>query len=76
MSDVTRAVSEYIHEKGISISTVSEKTGISYGMLRPSLCAKGNRPLRADEYLKICNFLEVDPLRFFSSGASGRTLKA
>ena len=67
MTDVTKAVSEYIRDKGITISTISQKTGISYGVLHSSLCKKAKRKLRADEYLKICYFLEIDPLRFFIS---------
>lgn len=67
MTDVTKEVSEYIRDKGITISAISQRTGISDGVLRSSLCKKSKRKLRADEYLKICDFLGIDPLRFFVS---------
>lgn len=67
MDSVTQSVSQYIREKGISISTISQKTGITGGVLYPSLREKPTRRLRADEFMSICLFLDVDPWRFTSA---------
>ncbi len=65
MQDVTKLVSQYVRDKGVSISALSEGTGIAYNPLRSSLVE--NRKLRADEFLTICEFLEVSPERFWKS---------
>lgn len=64
----TVRVAEYINELGVKISAVSRGTGIPDGILRRSLSAK-ERSLRVDEFLKICNFLNKDPLDFASTNA-------
>lgn len=63
MSDVTKNVSEYVKEKGISIRTLSDGSGVSYNPLYSSIT--GKRKLRADEFLSICDFLEVPPDKFW-----------
>ena len=60
----TKVLRNYIQEKGISVLKVSKGTGISYGKLQRSLLS-ADRALRADELLAICQFLEVDPMRFY-----------
>ena len=65
MDGATKLVSDYISEKGISITAVSEKTGISYNVLYPSLCKNPSRKLRGDELLAVCCFLDVDPRDFY-----------
>lgn len=60
----TRLLAGYIKEKGISMASISKGTGISYDKLCRSLSAR-IRPFRADELLKVCNFLEIDPMRFY-----------
>ena len=65
--DVTKAIANYINDKGISLKRVSEATGIPYNPICSSLGADGTRKprkLRGDELLKVCNFLEVNPMRF------------
>lgn len=52
-------IAETIKESGMTIKAVSVKTGIPYGRLQPSV--KGNRELRADEYLKLCALFRLDP---------------
>ena len=52
-------VREVVESRGIKISFLSEKAGVAYGCLQPSL--KGNRSLRADEYLGICDVLQIEP---------------
>ena len=66
MSAVTERVAKYVSDKGISIKKISDVTGISYQPLQVSLADSGrNRDLRDEELLKICVFLEKNPLDFF-----------
>ena len=60
--DITKAVSDYIKHKGITVTAISNATGIPYGALLPSI--SGKRKLRADEFLTICDFLEIEPESF------------
>lgn len=62
MDKITKAVSAYIKEQGIPISTLSAKIGISYGILQP--CVSGRRNLRASEFMRICNYFHADPRSF------------
>ena len=66
MDIATKAVSDYIKDKGITISAISEKTKIPSGKLYSSLSEKGTRDLRASEFLMICSFLEKDPTDFMN----------
>ena len=59
----TNRVAEYVSKLGVKVTTISKATGIPDGMLRRSLSSK-ERSLRADEFLKICGFLEKEPLDF------------
>lgn len=67
-SAVTENLAKYIDEKGISLVKVSESTGIPINALYNSLGKKTSsqrtRNLRDYELLEICQFLEVDPMRF------------
>ena len=67
-SAVTENLAKYIDEKGISLQKVSEQTGIPVNALYNSLGAKTSsnrtRNLRDYELLEICQFLEIDPMRF------------
>lgn len=64
MDGVTMALAAYVRERGITVTTLADKTGLSYGAIYPSLCQSPTRKLRADEFMRICNFLDVDPLKF------------
>jgi len=65
MSIVTKNVSNYVKSKGINLSLMSRKTNIPYGVLIASLGENPrDRELRADEFLAICGFLEINPLDF------------
>lgn len=55
-----RKIAEEINNRGLRIKAVSEKTGVRYSLLQPSL--KGRRELRADEMLAVCAFLNIDPM--------------
>jgi lambda repressor-like predicted transcriptional regulator len=56
----------YVKEKGINLSVMSRSTGIGYNALYASLSKLdiSTRELRADEFMLICNFLDVDPKLF------------
>lgn len=65
MSAVTRNVATYVKEKGINISKMSRDTNIPYAALYTSLCdEERERPLRADELLAVCSYLDTDPRKF------------
>lgn len=59
MKKAESVIAEAIRESGMTIRAVSVKTGIPYGQLQPSI--KGNRELRADEFLSLCALLKLDP---------------
>lgn len=59
MGKAEDVIARAVKESGMTIRAVSNKTGITYGKLQPSLC--GYRELRADEYLRLCALLKVDP---------------
>lgn len=65
--NATKKMASYIKAKGVSIKAIAAATKLSTGVLYPSLqvrSARRTRPLRVDEFLAICAFLEVDPLEF------------
>ena len=65
MSFVTKNVSRYESEKGYNLSKLSRETGIPYGSLYASLCDDGReRDLRDDEFIKICLFVDANPMDF------------
>lgn len=57
-----RKIKEYLSNKGISQTFVSNKTGIPISTLNAAL--NGNRKILAEEYFLICQVLEV-PLDTF-----------
>ena len=59
MGKAESVIASTIKESGMTIRAVSIKTGIPYGQLQPSM--KGNRDLRADEFLRLCALLNLDP---------------
>ena len=54
-----RMIDMEIKDRGMTIKAVSIRTGIPYSKLQPSM--RGRRELRADEYMKLCALLDVDP---------------
>ena len=64
----THNVADYVQKLGIGISALSRATGVPDGVLRRSLTSR-ERPLRAMEFLRICDVLSVDP-RNFHQGTS------
>jgi len=63
----TRELSVYLNQRGISISSIHHDTGISRQVLYSSLGRNGTRELRADEFLRVCVFAQVDPMKFAPS---------
>lgn len=63
----TEAVIKYVRDKGIKLSKIAQETGISYGKITRSLNNDYTRTLTVDEYFKICDFLEVDPLTLYET---------
>lgn len=54
-----------IEKRGMTIKAVSARSGVKYSCLQPSL--RGRRELRADEYIAICQILELDPRGYKSA---------
>lgn len=52
-------VKNEIKRRGMTLRTVSDRAGVKYSALQPSM--SGARELRADEYLRLCALLELDP---------------
>ena len=61
----TKLLSEYIRERGFSLKAISNATGLAPGILYPSLGTNVRRPLRADEFLSVCVYLQVEPMKFY-----------
>ena len=62
---ITNNIAKYIDDKKINLSKLSRKAKVSYAALYTSLKNKDRqRPLRADELIKICKVLEKDPRDF------------
>jgi len=49
-----------VESRGMKMKFLSDKANVAYGCLQPSL--KGNRSLHADEYLRICAYLKINPI--------------
>lgn len=67
MDDVTAAIAKYVKEKGFQVSVISEKIGVSDNSLYNSF--SGHRKLRADEFLKLCDFFGKNPGDFRNCSA-------
>ena len=65
---VSKNLAEYVNNKGINLSAMSRATGIRRGILHMSLSItvpdNKRRPLKDDELVKVCRFLEVNPMDF------------
>lgn len=63
-------ISAEIRKRGMTIKTASDRAEVKYSCLQPSL--KGKRELRADEYLRLCVLLELDPRGYLQKAGDGR----
>lgn len=58
----TNKMMNFLKKNGINLSELSRTSGVSYKLLYASVRDKSRkRELRADEFLSICEALEVDP---------------
>ena len=57
--EIGARIANRMKEMGVTAAAVCRKTGIAPGRLYPSLA--GKRELRADEFLAICQLLNLDP---------------
>lgn len=62
---LAESINAYLIEQGIKKKYVAEKSGISENAL--NLALNGKRRLLADEYVKICQILNVPFDRFVST---------
>lgn len=53
-------LADIIKKRKMTIRYVSEQAGIRYQRLQRCLCGRGQ--MRADEFIDICRFLDLDPL--------------
>ena len=60
IDSTSKMVADYIRQKDIPISKISQNTAISNNNLHKSL-TELIRPLRANEFLAICAFLKKNP---------------
>ena len=61
----TKKLAAYIESKAINIAALGRMTKIPYQTLYDSV--KGSRKITADELLKICSVLDVNPMDFAES---------
>lgn len=61
-NDPTMELGQIVRKKGISLTRISDETGVPYSALQPSF--KGRRQLRADEFFAVCAFLNIEPNTF------------
>ncbi len=58
-------ISKYIEDRGIALTVVARRTGISYMALYNSLKNKSKkREIRGKELVELCRFLDVDSRDF------------
>ena len=62
---IAERVKEYVNEKGIKQVAIANAIGISKVAMSETL--NGNRTMTAEEYVRICDFLEV-PYGKFTGG--------
>ena len=62
----TKLLSDYIKQKGFSISKIAKETGIPYSALYDSLSNDSrDRDLRIDEFVKVCQFIGKNVSDFY-----------
>lgn len=57
--NVNQKLNNFICERGIKQSYIAEQTGISKDAISKIL--RGKRKITADEFLRICNSVQIDP---------------
>lgn len=61
---IVERIKAYVDEKGIKQVAIASATGMSKVAVSETL--NGNRTLTAEEFVRICDFLEVPCERFFT----------
>lgn len=64
MPNATKELAKSLGERGITIAAVINGTGLSREVAYRSLGKNSTRELRADEFLKVCAFAQIDPMKF------------
>lgn len=59
-------IKKTIKERGMTMKAVSEMAGVKYSRLQPAMSGAGE--LRADEYIRLCMLLCVDPRAYRNAG--------
>ena len=57
-----------IKERGMTMAAVSKMAGVKYSRLQPAMSGAGE--LRADEYIRLCLLLNVDPRAYETAQTS------
>ena len=60
--DVTQKIYNIIKERHIPVKAVCEGANLPLKVMYSTLKENGKRKLRADEFLKICKFLKINPM--------------
>lgn len=58
-------LSEMVKERGIKLTSLSKMSQVPYSVLQPSL--KGARPLRAEEFIRICRACNISSDSFIQA---------
>ena len=66
--EIQQRISKYIDKHGIKKTYVAEKAGLTFS--RFSFIINNRSELKADEFAKICDALDVSPLEFMSKKES------
>ena len=61
-------MSRIVKDSGMTLVSVSRKTGIPYQKLQSSM--KGKRKLRADEWMELCVLFNVEPISILKENAT------
>lgn len=61
---INEMLNDYVNKNGIKQVHIAQKTGIAVNIISKML--KGNRKIQADEFLRICTALNIDPNIFRS----------
>ncbi len=71
MAYIETYISDYIKSKGYKSSVIANKTGITQDAL--SRIINGKRKIKADEFVLLCDTLEIDPNIFKNRGVETTT---
>jgi len=63
----TEKIRAIVHDRGIRLSVLAHKAGVSVAVLYRALGKHGKQSLRATEFLAVCRALEIDPREAFSA---------